>query len=107
MPEAFPRSPGTHIVGPWVTGSIELYRDLRTGTQYIGNWASRDCYFGRFGSDLFPRGRWKSLARVAARFVKDRTCVKKNMGQVSAFSYNCVVILFGCLLSCREEWQGC
>ena len=37
-----PRSPGTHIVGPWVIGSIKLYRDLRTGTQYIGNWASRD-----------------------------------------------------------------
>ena len=37
----YPRSPGTHIVGPWVTDSIRLYRDLRTGTQYIGNWASR------------------------------------------------------------------
>ena len=36
-----PRSPGTHIVGPWVTDSIKLYRDLRTGTPYIGNWASR------------------------------------------------------------------
>ena len=37
-----PRSPGTHIVGPWVTDSIELYRDLRTGTQCITNWASRE-----------------------------------------------------------------
>ena len=37
----YPRSPGTHIVGPWVTDSIKLYRVLRTGTQYIGNWASR------------------------------------------------------------------
>ena len=36
-----PTSPGTHIVGPWVTDNIKLYRDLRTGTQYIGNWASR------------------------------------------------------------------
>ena len=39
--ETTPRSPGTHIVGPWVIDSINLYRDLRTGTQYIGNWASR------------------------------------------------------------------
>ena len=39
--ECNPRSPGTHIVGPWVIDSINLYRDLRTGTQYIGNWASR------------------------------------------------------------------
>ena len=38
---SYPRSPGTHVAGPWVTDSIELYRDLRTGTQYIGNWASR------------------------------------------------------------------
>ena len=30
-----------YIVGPWVIDSINLYRDLRTGTQYIGNWASR------------------------------------------------------------------
>ena len=37
-----PRSPGTHTVGPWVVDSTNLYRDLRTGTQYIGNWASRD-----------------------------------------------------------------
>ena len=36
-----PRSPGTHIVGPWVIDSLNSYRDLRTGTQYIGNWASR------------------------------------------------------------------
>ena len=36
----YPRSPGTHTVGPWVTDSIQIYRDLRTGTQYIGNWAS-------------------------------------------------------------------
>ena len=35
-----PGSPGTHVVGPWVPDSIKLYRDLRTGTQYIGNWAS-------------------------------------------------------------------
>ena len=38
-----PRSPGTHIVGPWVIDSINSYRDLRTRTQYIGNWASRVC----------------------------------------------------------------
>ena len=38
---SIPRSPGTHIVGPWVIDSINSYRDLRTGTQYIGNWASR------------------------------------------------------------------
>ena len=36
-----PRSPGTHIVGPWVIDSINLYKDLRTGTQYMVNWASR------------------------------------------------------------------
>ena len=29
------------IVGPWVIASIYLYRDSRTGTQYIGIWASR------------------------------------------------------------------
>ena len=37
----YPGSPGTHIVGPWVIDTISLYSDLRTGTQYIGNWASR------------------------------------------------------------------
>ena len=31
-----------HIVGPWVIDGIKLYRDLRTGTQYMGSWASRD-----------------------------------------------------------------
>ena len=36
-----PRSPGTHVVGSWVIDSISLYREPRTGTQYIGNWASR------------------------------------------------------------------
>ena len=36
-----PRSPGTHIVGSCVMGRISFYRDPRTGTQYIGNWASR------------------------------------------------------------------
>ena len=36
-----PRSPGTHIVGPWVIDRINLYRGTRIGTQYIGNWASR------------------------------------------------------------------
>ena len=40
----FPRSPGTHIVGPWVIESIHLHKDLRTGTQYVGNWASRVCF---------------------------------------------------------------
>ena len=35
-----PRSPGAHIVGPWVIDSINAYRDLRTGTQYVGNCAS-------------------------------------------------------------------
>ena len=37
----YPRSPGTHIVGSRVRDSIGLYRDPRTGTQYIGDWASR------------------------------------------------------------------
>ena len=37
----FPRSQGTHIVGSWVIDSISIYRDPRTGTQYIRNWASR------------------------------------------------------------------
>ena len=37
----YPRSPGTHIGGSWVIDSINLHRDPRTGTQYIGNWASR------------------------------------------------------------------
>ena len=35
------RSQGTFIVGPWVIDRINSYRDLRTGTQYIGNRASR------------------------------------------------------------------
>ena len=39
-----PRSPGTHIVGPWVTDSFKFSRVLRTGTQYIGNWAFRACF---------------------------------------------------------------
>ena len=43
--DLFPRSPGTHIVGPWVIDSIKLYRELRTGTHYIGNWASRACSY--------------------------------------------------------------
>ena len=34
------RSPGT-CIGSWVIDSIGLYRDSRTGTQYVGNWASR------------------------------------------------------------------
>ena len=41
LPEPYPTSPGTHIVGPWAIDNIKLYRDLRTGTQYVGNWASR------------------------------------------------------------------
>ena len=55
--------PGTHIVGSWVIGSISLYRDPRTGTQYIGNWASWDSRilgFLRLGSRLWasqPQGR--------------------------------------------------
>ena len=39
-----PRSPGTHIVGSWVMDNISLYRDPRTGTQFLGNWASRVGY---------------------------------------------------------------
>ena len=39
-----PRSPGTHIVGSWLVDSISSYRDPRTGTPYIGNWASRVLY---------------------------------------------------------------
>ena len=38
-----PTTPGTHIVGPWVIDSINLCRDLRTETQYIGIWATRVC----------------------------------------------------------------
>ena len=38
----YPRSPGTQIVGPWAIDSINSHRDLRTGTQYVDNWASRD-----------------------------------------------------------------
>ena len=30
-----------HIVGSWVIYNISIYRDQTTGTQYIGNWASR------------------------------------------------------------------
>ena len=37
----YPRSPGTPSAGSWVIASIGLYGDPRTGTQYIGNWASR------------------------------------------------------------------
>ena len=49
-------SPGTHIVGPWVTDSIKLYRDLRTGTQYIGDWASKDNPLEAASRTLPPRG---------------------------------------------------
>ena len=35
------------MVGPWVIDGTNLYRDLRTGTEHIGNWASRD-------SNAFP-----------------------------------------------------
>ena len=45
-----PRSPGIHIVGPWVIASINLYRDLRTGAQCIGNWASRGSFHFLFHS---------------------------------------------------------
>ena len=41
---AFQRSPSTHIAGPWVIDNIDLYRDLRTGTQWV---------FGLLG---FPKG---------------------------------------------------
>ena len=37
-----PGSPGTQKVGSWVLDSISLYRDPRTGAQYVGNWASRE-----------------------------------------------------------------
>ena len=37
----FPRSQGTHIVGSWVIDSISIYRDPKTGTQHVRNWASR------------------------------------------------------------------
>ena len=40
---SFPGSPGTHMVGSWVIDSISLYRDPRTRTQYVGDWASRAC----------------------------------------------------------------
>ena len=36
-----PRSPGTHTVGSWVIDGISLYREPRTGNQYICNWASK------------------------------------------------------------------
>ena len=36
-----PRSPGTHLVGSWVTDTRSLCRGPRTGTQHIGSWASR------------------------------------------------------------------
>ena len=39
-----PRSPGTHIVGSWLVDSISSSRDPRTGTPYIGNWASSVLY---------------------------------------------------------------
>ena len=52
------RSPGTHTVGPWVTDNIELYRDLRTGTQYTGNWASRDRFEG-FRKGCFHASEWE------------------------------------------------
>ena len=51
--------PSTHIVGPWVINSTNLYRDLRTGTQYIGNWASR------VGEDLHQL-RLKRFSREGA-----------------------------------------
>ena len=53
-----PRSPGTHIVGSCVMDRISFYRDPRTGTQYIGNWASRVCSL----DDRLLRGYWTSSA---------------------------------------------
>ena len=41
------------IVGSWVIGSISLYRDPRTGTQYIGNWASRSLGFSVSGLGVY------------------------------------------------------
>ena len=32
------------MVGPWIIDSVNSYRDLRTGNQHIGNWASRVGY---------------------------------------------------------------
>ena len=66
----FPRSPGTHIVRPWVTGNIELCRDLRTGTQYKGSWASRVCS-NRLGTTitlvrLQGMGKCKGHLRVSS-----------------------------------------
>ena len=33
-------------MGSGVIASISLYRDPRTGTQYVGNWASRVRTYG-------------------------------------------------------------
>ena len=49
----YPRSPGTHIVESWVIDSKSLYKDPRTGTQYIGNWASRDSQLDATGMPRF------------------------------------------------------
>ena len=39
--QRIPRIQGTLTIGSWVMDSIGLYTEPRTGTQYIGNWASR------------------------------------------------------------------
>ena len=48
-----------HIVGPWVTDNIDLSRDLRTGTQYVGNWASRVSAFGDSNDEASKRSPQK------------------------------------------------
>ena len=81
MPLSYPRSSGTDIVGPWDIDSTKLYRDLRTGTQNMGIWASRD--------RLSPRGG--SAQRVGCRAgllawgAKHRKATAKQMVTCSGY----------------------
>ena len=61
-----PRSPGTHLVGSWVIDSISVYRDPRTGTQYVGNWASRETLWISGKRCAVPRSDQASCSSSAA-----------------------------------------
>ena len=67
-----PRSPGTYIVGPWVVDSTNLYRDLRTGTQYVGKWASRETASTFGGAAASPHQGSPSNVQVHRFSVLDR-----------------------------------
>ena len=60
-----PRSPGTHVVGSWDIDSKNVYRDFRTGTQYVGNWASRVC----LGSAAPETPKFEGFPKLGLQFL--------------------------------------